>query len=201
MGEKLILVGGFHEMIELCCDCNYHVVGIIDNEIEGEYYGIPIIGKDCDAPSLYDQYKDCYISITPDSPKVRQFLSNYYKGIGFKIATIISPYAHISKSAFVGEGTVIQSGVNVSSAVRIGRFCKLNTNCNVMHDNTIGNYTTIAPNAVSLGKVEVGDCSYLGANCTILPSIRIGKDVIIGAGSVVTHNIDDGKIVKGIPAH
>lgn len=33
MVNKVILVGGFHEMIELCEDCGYSIVGIIDNEV------------------------------------------------------------------------------------------------------------------------------------------------------------------------
>lgn len=200
MKTDVIIVGGFHEVIELCEECGLNVAGIIDNELQGAYYGVPIIGKDEDAERLFSEYGDCKVIITPDSPKIREKLVNLYKSIGYEFASLISPLAHISKSAEIGEGTVIQAGVNVSSATKVGCFCKLNSNCNVMHDNVIGDYTTIAPNAVLLGRVTTGKGSYIGANSTILPSIGIGAGSTVGAGAVVTRDVTEGVIVKGVPA-
>lgn len=200
MKTDVIIVGGFHEIIELCEECNFNIEGIIDNYLEGVYYGVPIIGKDEDAKRLFKQFNSCKVIITPDSPKVRKDLVHLYKTIGFKFATIISPFAHISKYAEIGIGSVIQSGARISAATKIGCFCKLNCNCNVMHDNLIGDYTTIAPNAVSLGRVKIGEMVYIGANSTILPEIIIGDNSIIGAGAVVTKDIHSDDIVIGVPA-
>ena len=200
MNADVIIVGGFHEIIELCEECSLNVVGIIDNELHDTYYGVPIIGKDEDAEQLFSQYGDCKVIITPDSPKIREKLVIIYKTIGYKFATVISPLAHISKYAEIGEGTVIQAGVNVSSATKVGCFCKLNSYCNVMHDNVIGDYTTIAPNAVLLGRVTTGKSSYIGANSTILPNISIGSGSTVGAGAVVTRDVAESVIVKGVPA-
>ena len=200
MKTDVIIVGGFHEIIELCEECGLNVVGIIDNELKDSYCGVPIIGKDEDAERLFSKYGNCKVIITPDSPKVREKLVDLYKTIGYEFATVISPLAHISKYAEIGEGTVIQSGANVSAATKIGRFCKLNSCCNVMHDNVISDYTTIAPNAVLLGRVTTGKKSYIGANSTILPNISIGEGSTVGAGAVVTRNVDAYIIVKGVPA-
>lgn len=200
MRTKVVLVGGFHEVIELCEECGYDVIGIIDNTLEDDYYNIPIIGKDDDAQELFKRYGKYTLVITPDAPNIRKRLVEYYGAIGYKFATIISPSAKISKSATIGEGTIIQYGVNISSECNIGRFCKLNTLCNVMHDNVIGDFSTIAPNAVLLGRVHVGEGSYIGANSTILPEKNIGNCATIGAGAVVTHDISSKMIVKGVPA-
>ena len=32
MKQKILIVGAYHEMIELCEDCGFEVVGIFDNE-------------------------------------------------------------------------------------------------------------------------------------------------------------------------
>ena len=200
MKTNVILVGAFHEVIELCEECRYDIVGIIDNNIIGEYYGIPIIGKDSDAKSLFFHYGNCKLIITPDSPIVRKKLVDYYNSIGYKFATLVSPLAKISKYADIGEGNVIQSGVNVSSNTHIGNFCKLNTYCNVMHDNIIGNFCSIAPNAVLLGRVTIGNQVYIGANSTILPEITVEDKAVVGAGSVVTKIVKTGTTVKGVPA-
>lgn len=200
MNNKVVLVGGFHEVIELCEECGYDIVGIIDNNIVGEYYGIPIIGKDADAIVLFPEYGRYKLIIAPDSPALRKKLVDYYHNIGYQFATIISPDARISKSAVIGEGTIVQSGVNVSAESKIGSFCKLNTRCNIMHDNVIGDYCTLAPNAVLLGRVSVGSLAYIGANSTILPEIRVGNHVMVGAGAVVTRDVHEGMTVKGVPA-
>ncbi len=198
--KEIILVGGFHEMIELCEDAGYSIIGIIDNDLTGAYLGYQVIGTDNDAFAIYQQYPNCKVVITPDSPRLRMRLVEYYRSVGFSFTTIIHPSATISRFAKIGEGTVVQRGVNVSANTKIGNFCKLNTNCNVMHDNTIGDYVTIAPNAVLLGYVSVGEKCYIGANGTVLPQLYIGKGSTIGAGAVVTKNVKEYIIVKGIPA-
>lgn len=200
MKTDVILVGGFHEIIELCEECGFNVVGIFDNKLEGYYCGVPVIGKDDDAEKMFLQYGHCKLIIVPDSPVIREKMVQHYQSIGYGFATVISPNAHISKTAEIGEGTIIQSGVNVSSFTKIGRFCKLNSNCNVMHDNVIGDFATIAPNAVLLGRVSAGECAYLGANSTVLPDIKIGSYSVVGAGAVVTHDVVERVIVKGNPA-
>jgi sugar O-acyltransferase (sialic acid O-acetyltransferase NeuD family) len=200
MKTDVILVGGFHEMIELCDECGLNVVGIIDNVLVGSYYGVQILGTDKDAERLYPAYSRCKVVITPDSPNVREELVRRYKAIGYEFATVISPYAHVSKYAKIGEGTVIQAGVNISAAVEIENFVKLNTNANIMHDCFIGSYSTIAPDAVVLGRVIIDPFVYIGANSTVLPSVHIEERSIVGAGAVVTKSVSLGSVVKGVPA-
>ena len=52
MKQQIILVGAYHEMIEVCEDAGFEIVGIIDNKETGEYYGVPVIGTDEDAEAL-----------------------------------------------------------------------------------------------------------------------------------------------------
>jgi len=200
MGKRIILVGAFHEMIDLCEIAGYTIIGIIDNNLKDSYLSYPILGSDNEAEILFTKYPDVSLVITPDLPVLREKLVYKYKKIGFDFETIISPYANISKYAKIGKGTVIQSGVNVSAFAEIENFVKLNTNCNVMHDAVIGSFTTVAPNAVVLGRIRIGEKCYVGANATILPERHIGNSVIIGAGAVVTKNIRENQTIKGIPA-
>ena len=173
MDNKVILVGGFHEIIELCEDNDIEIAGIIDNYLTNDtYWGYPIIGTDDKAKVLFETYKNVPVLITPDVPHVRYKLYHYYKSIGFQVASLISRDASISRSAIIGEGTIIQRGANLSSNIKIGQMVKVNTNANIMHDCLIGNYVTVAPNAVLLGKVEIDDKAYIGANATLLPSVK-----------------------------
>jgi UDP-N-acetylbacillosamine N-acetyltransferase len=196
----IIIVGGFVEIIELCENCGLNILGLIDNSNQRFLNGYPILGNDSDADSLFENYSNIPLVITPDIPKIREKLVVFYKSKGFSFKSVISPKAEISKSSIIGEGVIIQAGVNVSSNVKIGDFVKLNTNSNIMHDSEIGPFTTIAPNAVILGRVLVSSNCYIGANATILPELAVQSNVLIGAGAVVVNNIEKGKIVKGVPA-
>lgn len=200
MDKEIILVGGFHEMIELCEKAGFIIKGIIDDNLRESYYGYPVIGSDDDAESLFPEYGQYKVVLSPDSPKVRAKLEQLYSAIGYDYATVISPNATISKFATIGKGTVVQDFVNVSAGTKIGSFVKLNTYCNVMHDNIVGDFSTIAPNAVSLGRITIGKSSYIGANATILPGLSVGGNVTVGAGAVVTHNIPTNEIWAGCPA-
>jgi len=200
MDKKIILIGGFHEIIELCEEIGYIIVGIIDNNLKKSFMGYPIIGTDEDAETLYEKYGRLPLVITPDLPYLREKLYVKYLNIGYKFETIISPSAKISKSSLIGVGSIIQHGVNISACVKIGKFVKLNTECNIMHDCIINDFVTIAPNAVVLGRINIGNKTYVGANSTILPDLIIDKNSVIGAGSVVTKNVLGGILVKGVPA-
>ena len=71
-------MGGFHEVIELCQEGNLEIAGIIDNNFTGEYLGFPIIGKDIDAPKLFEYFTKVPVVITPDQPEKRKKLKVYY---------------------------------------------------------------------------------------------------------------------------
>lgn len=201
MAEEIILVGGFHEIVELCEDAGYTIIGIIDNQLKDRFMGYLVLGTDSDAAEIFDLYPNVPLVISPDAPAVRKKLYNYYNAIGFRFATIISPESSVSRSAVIGQGTIIQARVNVSANCRIEQFVKLNTGCNVMHDCQINSFVTVAPDAVILGRVIVGADSYIGANSTILPNLKTATAVTVGAGAVLTKSIaENNSVFAGVPA-
>lgn len=200
MKQKILLVGAYHEIIEVCEDAGFEIVGIIDNKETGEFYGIPVIGTDDDAMRLKNKYPDIPVVISPYMPQARKKLYEFYSSLGYSFATVISPKARVSRFATIGEGTIVLNGVNVAADTHIGRFVKLNTMCNVMHDNVIGDFVTVSPNAVTLGYVTIENEVFLGGNCTILPYRKVGSGATVGAAAVVTKDVAAGKVVKGNPA-
>ena len=200
MNKKVIIVGAFHEVIELVEELGFEIVGLIDNCKIGSYRSYEIFSNDKEAKNIHGSKKNVPLIITPDIPHVRSQLFSYYNELGFKFISIISNNACISKSAIVSSGTIVQSGVNVSAECKIGRFVKLNTKCNIMHNSIVDDFTTIAPNAVILGNVQIGKYCYIGSNSTILSNIKICENVTIGAGAVVTKNVDVPSTLVGNPA-
>jgi len=198
--SKIILIGGFHETIELCLACRKKIVGIIDNNLNNKYFGYDIVGSDENAHDLYKKYGDIPIVISVDDPLHRKKLVEYYSQTGFAYANLIHPGAFISRHVNIGEGVIIQNGVNISINARIADYVKINTFANIMHDSQIGKFTTVAPNAVILGRVEISEMCYIGANSTILSDRKIPANTVIGAGAVVTKDIDKSGTYIGVPA-
>ena len=197
--DNIIMVGGFHEMVELCEDCELNIVGIIDNKLSGTYEGVKVIGTDDDRHEIFKKYGNVPLVLTPDKPAIREKLYHLYKDAGFSFKTVVSPTARISRTATIGEGTVIQDKVNVSSHTKIGDFVKLNTMSNVMHDCVVGDFTTIAPNVCVLGRINIGDSCYIGANATILPDVKIVGETTVGAGATVLRTIEEKGVYIGTP--
>ena len=159
--NNVILIGAFHEIIELCDICNKNIVGIVDNNSNNVPTGYNWLGDDTNIKKMALEYKNIPLVIVPDSPIVRKKLVKLYSKYGFQFCNLIHPKANISPSAKIGNGVIIQYNVNVSSNVTINDFVRINTCVNVMHDVNIGNFTTIAPNAVLLGNVKISNKSPL----------------------------------------
>jgi sugar O-acyltransferase (sialic acid O-acetyltransferase NeuD family) len=201
MTEKVLLVGGFIEIIELCEDNNVDIIGIVDPNIKDKYLTYPIIGNEKNIDDWKSGYYEINVVITPDLPSIRKKLAAFYKHNGFNFFTLVSGAAKVSKSSKIGIGSVIQGGSNISSETIIGDFVKVNNHANIMHNSCVGSFSTIAPNAVLLGNVKIGEACYIGANATVLPHITICDNVTIGAGAVVTRNISIPNVTyAGIPA-
>lgn len=198
--KEIIIVGAFHEVIELAIEIGYNIVGIIDNKIKNSFRNIQILGTDNDAEEIYKMYSEVPLVISPDKPLVRKTLHDFYSKIGFQFQSMISPRAQISESAKIGCGVFVQHNVVISSNVTIENGVRINVNACIMHDSVIGNFTTISPCVVVLGHVRIGEGAYLGANSTILPLITIGNGSVIGAGAVVNKIVGSNITVAGVPA-
>lgn len=196
MCKKIVLIGFFSEVVELCEKCGYEIVGYVDNERNDSVY--QFLGNDSEFLDKMEMFLLYELFIVPDSPELREKLYNTYHNKGFRMATLISPNAIVSKSAQIGEGCMIQDGVNVSSNVVLGKCVRVNSMANCMHDVIVDDFCVIAPSAVLLGHVKVLDKAYIGANATILPEIKINGGCV-GAGAVVTKDVTQ-EIVAGVPA-
>lgn len=198
--NEVIVVGGFHEVIELCERCGRHIVGVIDRDEVPDIYGYKVLGNDNNAERIYEKYGHVPLVVCPDLPEIRSRLVEHYANIGFLFATLIDPQAIVSRFAVVGCGAIVKAGAHLSAAVTIGRNVAVNAYANLMHDVVVGDYATVAPNAVVLGHVRIGSKAYVGSNSTILPRICIGERSIVGAGAVVTKNVPADVTVAGVPA-
>ncbi|GAC15800.1 acetyltransferase [Aliiglaciecola lipolytica] len=117
-----------------------------------------------------------------------------------RIATLIHPTAVISEHASVGEGCLVAAGAIINVMSQIGNGCIVNTAASIDHDCEIGEFAHISVGARLAGTVQVGELSFICINATISNNLKIGVNTTVGAGAVVIRNVEDNKMVVGIPA-
>jgi UDP-3-O-[3-hydroxymyristoyl] glucosamine N-acyltransferase len=89
--------------------------------------------------------------------------------------------------ASVGE-TRIKSGAKIDNLVQIGH------SCTIEEDALICSQTGLAGSSV------IGQRVILAGQVGIAGHLRVGDDVVITAKSATSHDVEDGKIISGIPA-
>ena len=99
----------------------------------------------------------------------------------------------------IGQGTIIGDNVFLDGrdVLLIGRHVDIASGVmiyNSEHDINSEDFHAITDS------VEIGDYVFIGPRAIILPGVKIGKGAIVAAGAVVTKDVDDFKIVGGVPA-
>lgn len=203
--KPLIFVGGgghCKSVIDVAESAGYTILGILErpSEIGKRVLGYEVIGIDDDMAKYADQAEFIVTVGQILSPKLRIHLHQLLSEAGCRLATIISPSAHVSKYANVGEGTVVMHQAVVNADARIGKGCIINTMANIEHETVIGDYCHISTGAMVNGECSVGERCFIGSQSVLSNNISIGDDIVVGAGSFVRKNIMEKGIYSGNPA-
>lgn len=103
------------------------------------------------------------------------------------------PKISIGNDTIVGEGVVLDgrdlltigSHVDIASQVMV---------YNAQHDINDENFKAVT------APVVIEDYVFIGPRVVILPGVTIKKGAVVGAGAVVTKDVEEFKIVGGVPA-
>jgi sugar O-acyltransferase (sialic acid O-acetyltransferase NeuD family) len=166
----------------------FNIVGIIDKpEMLGEnLLEHQIIGDDSELINVVKNCKNALITIGQiKSPSARINLFNKLLKLGFKLPTIISPRAYISKHSSLGIGSIIMHDSVISADVVIGDNCIINTKSIIEHGSSIENHCHISTNAVINGEVFIGEGSFIGSGAVTKECIKIDNNFFAKAGSII----------------
>ena len=192
---SVILIGaGGHA--RACIDVIEHldtfdIAGLIGNEeeLQHECLGYRVIATDSDFPKLAKQYQYALITVGQiESALVRQRLYDQALAIGFKLPTIISPTAHVSRHAVVGDGTMVMHGAIVNAGAKVGSNCIINTNALIEHDAIVADHCHISTGAIVNGAANIGLGSFVGSGSTIKQGITLGNNCVVGMGIAIRHH-------------
>ena len=103
--------------------------------------------------------------------------------------------AHVSRHAYIGDGTIVMHRVIVNSGARIGKNCILNTGSLLEHDVRVGDHTHVSTSTVINGDAWIGSGCFVGSHATIIQGLRLPDHYFFRAGSLVTGEAQ-GKIIR-----
>lgn len=115
----------------------------------------------------------------------------------------------IGNHVSIGSHTIVEHHVKIADNVR------LHSNVFVPEFSILEEGCWLGPNVVvtnarypqsknvkeNLRGAHIKRGAKIGANATLLPGVVIGENALVGAGAVVTHDVPDGAVVAGNPAH
>lgn len=113
--------------------------------------------------------------------------------------TFTHPSCMISRSSFIGVGTLILAHCVVNPKAVIGKFNSIMSGVTIGHDAVVGNYNLIATQAI-IANITMGDRNFVGINATTNNKINIGDDCMIGMASNVIKDVPSGTKCFGNPA-
>ena len=193
MSRQVIVIGaGGHGRVvaEAIKAAGDEFVGFLDDNMVSE----DVIGKVSDC----EKFTDKFFLVAIGDNEARKRICNQYQRLNYY--TLIHKTAQVSKTATIGEGSMIMANVVINAGAKIGQQCILNTASIVEHDCDLGDYVQISPRAVLCGTVTVGESGYIGAGAVVKNNINVCENSIIGAGCVVVKDIDKPNKYVGVPA-
>lgn len=178
----------------------YTIIGILDPHaaIGTEILGIPVIGREEDAPKLLDSGVDkAFISFAAANDRSkRQEAFERFSGYGFEMVNIIHPGAFVDPSASLGKGNLILEGAKVGTQCVVGDNNYINVNSILCHHSIIEGNTHLAPGSIVAGNVTIGKHCLIGMAATMVSGVTIGENCVLNNGVNVAANLEANSIVK-----
>lgn len=195
--EDLILIGGGGhcrsciDVIEM--EGRFTIRGIVDEKetLDPPLMNYPLLGREEDLAGLAKSCQNFLVTIGQiRSPEPRIRLFERLKQLGMTLPIIVSPLAHISRQAVLGEGTIIMHHALVNAGACVGRNCIINTKALIEHDAVIEDHCHISTAAVVNGAAKVQRSSFIGSNTVLRELVTVGEQSVVGAGVTILHNLD-----------
>lgn len=185
----LILVGGgghCKSVIDAAESAGYSILGILDKpELVGtNVLDYKVIGTDEDIPKYVGRAEFVITVGQIKSCAIRKRLANLIKQASGTLAIIIASDAYVSKSAELGEGTVILHKAMVNAGAKVGKNCIINTMANIEHDVAIGDFCHISTGAMVNGNCQIGNDVFVGSGAVVVNGATIKDCEFVKAGSL-----------------
>jgi len=177
------------------------IYGFLDDELEGEVEEVPILGKEDDNQYLRIIGKDCEVFVASDNNTEKQKTVEYLSKKRKTVPTnAVHANAHVSSSAFIGYGNLVNQGATIGAFAKVTDHCLIHANALIDTDAVCESYVQVGAGAIINTKVHIEEGAFIGSGAIIVSGVKIGKGAKVGAGSVVIADVAAGETVFGNPA-
>lgn len=201
--EKLLIFGAnttARSIYKFVSD--YHLFDIIGFTVDARYKTIdtfcnlPVYDFE-NLPSSFNKKTD-YLFIAMEWDHLNATRRNVYdriKGLGFKLANIVSPNA-IVHGNLNGDNCWICDNVVIENDAEIFDDVMIKTGAIVAHLSVVENHCFVGARSYLAGNVHVGEQSYIGVGAVVFDNVCIGKKCLVGAAVYVKRHLPNFSVIK-----
>jgi len=178
---------------------DFQIKGFLDIDVDAlkDYPYYPnVISSEDDYQIQEDDVFVCALGDVHLKKKVTEKMLNR----GAEFHTLIHKTAHVSPSAIIGKGCIIEYSVYIGSYACVDCHCLIQNFAIIGHDVKIGSYTRLDGNVLCVGGVKIGNNVILHSASVINHKVVVKDNAIVGACSFVIRNVKEGTTVCGNPA-
>ncbi|MFQ6808275.1 MAG: hypothetical protein ACLRTF_04375 [Blautia sp.] len=128
---------------------NYRKIDFLDDNNKAA------VGKLEDYQDFLEHYEEAIVAI--GNPEIRRNWLRKIENSGYKIATVVSPKAHVSLTAKIESGCIIEAFANVQTASTVGKGTIVCSNSVLGHNSQVGEVCQIDIGAVVPPRAKVLD--------------------------------------------
>lgn len=192
MKEPIVLVGaGGHAAS--CIDVieehgKYEITGLVASreELGNVVLGYEVMATDADLHSVFTQVSTALVAVGQiRSPAPRMRLYAELQEIGFHTPSIVSPFAHVSRHAEIGSGTIVMHHAIVNANASVGCNCIINSRALIEHDAVVGQHCHVSTSATINGAVRIGDGCFLGSGSVVREGVTLAENSFVPMGERV----------------
>lgn len=193
--KKIILVGAGGHGISAANvveeENKYFIYGFVDKK-KNFLSKYKIIGSDKDLNRIRKKVNNALITVGQiKNLFLREKIFKKLINLKFNLPVLVSPLAYVSKSACIGEGTIIMHKAIVNAKAKIGRNCIINTGAIIEHDVIIEDNCHISTGSIINGGAIINRNSFIGSGAVIKQKIKIGKATLVNANKFIDRNLKD----------
>lgn len=169
MNRNLLIIGaGIYGVVakEIAMSMNcFENISFLDDGAKEAPDGTPVIGTTKDLVHLTHEYANVVVAI--GNPEVRQRLIRMIEEETLlRLVTLVSPKAHVSLSAQIGKGCIIEPMAVVHTGCVLGKGCFICAGAVVNHASICGDCVQVDCNATVAGYARVYEGTKV-SSCTV----------------------------------
>lgn len=173
---------------------------VVDDEFieQDSVMGRPVIARSEVSMRFPPSTTDFFVAVSYSGMnQLRHERVAWARGLGYGIASYVSPRATIFPNVRLGEHCFILESNVIQPFVSIGHNVTLWSGNHIGHHSVIGEDVFLASHVVVSGNCRIGAGSFLGVNATIRDGVTLGERTLVGAGALVLRDTKDEAVLAG----